>query len=188
MLLSISLALPAFAPSPGVSPAFAARASVVPALAVRVGVPTLSDSEATRDADSNVYVGVAAALAEAQAATLARVVTDLNLHSRDSFEVGVGAGSAAVSSFTNQPQIVHGGLEAARVIANAGGNAMAGTKFPVAWLSSLGVPGDADCLYTLTAWNLPAVSVPHLYTSVGVSGGAIELCIDFRPRAEVSSA
>ena len=174
MLLSISLALPAFAPSLGVSPGFATRASV----------PTLSDSEATRDADTNVYVGVAAALAEAQAATLARVVTDLNLHSRDSFEVGVGAGSAAVSSFTNQPQIVHGGLEAARVVANSGGNAMAGTKFPVAWLSSLGVPGDTDCLYTLTAWNLPAVSVPHLYSSVGVSGGAIELCIDFRPRAE----
>ena len=188
-MLWISLALPAFAPSPGVSPAFAARASVVPALAVRVGIPTLSDSEATRDADSSVYAGVAAALAEAQAATLAQVVADLNLHTRDSFEVGVGAGSAAVSSFTNQPQIVRAeSIEAARAIANAGGNAMAGTKFPVAWLSSLGVPGDADCLYTLTAWNLPAVSVPHLYTSVGVSNGAIELCIDFRPRAEVGSA
>ena len=170
MLPWISFALPAFvAPSPGVLPALAARASVMPALAVRAGVPTLSDSEATRDAESNVYVGVAAALAEAQAATLARVVADLNLHPRDSFEVsfevGAGAGSAAVSSFTNQPKLERAeSLEAARAIANAGGNAMAGTKFPVAWLSSLGVPGDTDCLYTLTAWNLPAVSTPRLCT------------------------
>ena len=174
MLLVISLTLPpAFAPSPRVSPKRG------PALALRVGIPTLLDPEATRDAD-----GVAAALAEAQAATLSRVVADLNLHPRESFEVGVGAGTASVSSFTNQPLIVHEGLEAARLIANAEENAMAGTKFPVAWLSALGVPGDADCLYTLTAWNLPAVSVPHLYTSIGVTGGALELCIDFRPRAE----
>ena len=174
MLLVISLTLPpAFAPSPRVSPKRG------PALALRVSIPTLLDPEATRDAD-----GVAAALAEAQAATLSRVVADLNLHPRESFEVGVGAVTASVSSFTNQPLIVHEGLEAARLIANAEENAMAGTKFPVAWLSALGVPGDADCLYTLTAWNLPSVSVPHLYTSVGVTGGALELCIDFRPRAE----
>ena len=177
MLLVISLTLPpAFAPSPRVSPKRG------PALALRVGIPTLLDSEATRDADG--YVGVSAALAEAQAATLSRVVADLNLHPRESFEVGVGAGTASVSSFTNQPLIVHEGLEAARLIANAEENAMAGTKFPVAWLSALGVPGDADCLYTLTAWNLPAVSVPHLYTSISVTGGALELCIDFRPRLE----
>ena len=178
MLLVISLTLPpAFAPAPRVSPKRG------PALALRVSIPTLLDPEATRDA-SDGYVGVAAALAEAQAATLSRVVADLNLHPRESFEVGVGAGTASVSSFTNQPLIVHEGLEAARLIANAEENAMAGTKFPVAWLSALGVPGDADCLYTLTAWNLPSVSVPHLYTSISVTGGALELCIDFRPRAE----
>ena len=174
MLLVISLTLPpAFAPAPRVSPKRG------PALALRVGIPTLLDPEATRDAD-----GVAAALAEAQAATLSRVVADLNLHPRESFEVGVGAGTASVSSFTNQPLIVHEGLEAARLIANAEENAMAGTKFPVAWLFALGVPGYADGLYTLTAWNLPSVSVPHLYTSISVTGGALELCIDFRPRAE----
>ena len=160
-MLVISLTLPpAFAPAPRVSPKRG------PALALRVGIPTLLDPEATRDA--NGYVGVAAALAEAQAATLSRVVADLNLHPRESFEVGVGAGTASVSSFTNQPLIVHEGLEAARLIANAEVNAMAGTKFPVAWLSALGVPGDADCLYT----------------SISVTGGALELCIDFRPRAE----
>ena len=41
-----------------------------------------------------------------------------------------------------------------------------------------------ECLYTLTAWNLPVVGVPHLYTSMGVTDGGIDLCIDFRPRAE----
>ena len=168
MLSWITLALPAFTPSPGVAPALAARSTVVPAFVPRGGVLTLSDSEATRDAEADVYDGVAATLAEAQAATLARVVADCNLHSSDSFEQAVGGRSAAVCSFTNQPKLERAeSLEAARAVANAGGNAMAGSKSPVAWLSSLGVPGDADCLYTLTAWNLPAVSVPHLYTSVG---------------------
>ena len=63
MLLVISLTLPpAFAPAPRVSPKRG------PALALRVGIPTLLDPEATRDA-ADGYVGVAAALAEAQAET-----------------------------------------------------------------------------------------------------------------------
>ena len=109
---------------------------------------------------------------------------ELGLHPSDEFNLQPAGAVANVRSFVNQEKLVHEGLEASRERALAADNAAAGLKRPIAWLSALGVSRAEDCLYTLTAWNLPVVDVPHLYTSVGVSGGAIELCIDFRPRAE----
>ena len=124
------------------------------------------------------------ALAGTQAATLAFIVQELNLHPSDEFNLQPAGAVANVRSYVNQEKLVHEGLEASRERALAADNAAAGLKRPIAWLSALGVSRAEDCLFTVSAWNLPVVDVPHLYTSVGVSGGAIELCIDFRPRAE----
>ena len=125
-----------------------------------------------------------AAFATTHAATLEFIVKELGLHPSDEFNLQPAGAVANVRSYVNQEKLVHEGLEASRIRAQAADNAAAGLKSPIAWLSALGVSRAEDCLFTLTAWNLPMVDVPHLFTSVGVSGGAIELCIDFRPRAE----
>lgn len=154
---------------------------VVPALSL---APRLASAPRAARCRSPLMLGApaaAAAFASTQGATLAFIVQELGLHPSDEFNLQPGV---SVRSYVNQGKLVHEGLEASRARAEAADNAAASQKMPVSWLSSLSVSGADDCLFTLTAWNLPVVDVPHLYTSVGVSGGAIELCIDFRPRAE----
>ena len=51
----------------------------------------------------------------------------------------------------------------------------------VAWCSACSIEGD-DHTATLAAWATPSIEVPHLYVRTAVTGGAIELEVDFRNR------
>uniref|UniRef100_A0A7S0LTK5 Uncharacterized protein n=1 Tax=Coccolithus braarudii TaxID=221442 RepID=A0A7S0LTK5_9EUKA len=109
----------------------------------------------------------AAALSSTQASALDNVVSVLSLEEKDypsevgfdSFTLG-GAGAGNVRAFD------------------------APGKTNVAWCSKLDFVSTDQSLSRITAWCGPLTDVPHLVVSTGVSGGGIDLSIDFRPRAD----
>ena len=108
----------------------------------------------------------ATALSTAQAAALESMVSTLSLESKnypaeigfDAFTLAGGSGSVKAYDAPGQTN--------------------------VAWCSHLDFSAAGTTLSRVTAWCGPLTDVPHLVVSTIISAGAIDLFIDFRPRAD----
>ena len=167
MLLTI-LTVTAFAP-----PSHSRRAAYTP----------------TRASSINVIENTAgSAAAQAQAEVLTKLLDELGLYERDPFSTVLGDVSASIRSFTNEPPAMDSadlGLEESRAMAT-GLLEKPKKNCEVTWCSALSVSSASQCLSTITCWNAPVLGVPNFYSSFGASDGGIDLCIDFRPRADAS--
>ena len=124
-----------------------------------------------------------AELQKAQAAALNRVVNELGLFELGPFETPLGN----TRSFANEPPTADSaqlGLEESRRIAQGEVQKTGTKRCEVSWCSALNMVGAGQSLSALTCWNTPVIEVPHLFSSVGATASAIELTIDFRPRAD----